>query len=283
MNHDDGAPSFLDPESSLVPLSQLMRTLERDLVRTERTLDVLTLVVLEFDGCPSRPQELPVEVWGEAVRRLAGRIETCIRASDQAFGGHSGRFGLVLPGTPKDEALRVAERLRPRVPELFTDLPGEAADWTVSFGLAAYPGDAKEAGALWESAVEALDAARESGGNRSWLHQDDRRSARRVPVDLGAMVHPLGRDPVEARVVNLSEVGLALETTVTLPRGNLLEIRFEDGEGGELAACARVAWSRDTASGGQHLGVRFIETSSAHRFRLQRLLERARAAATESE
>ena len=69
-----------------------------------------------------------------------------------------------MPGSARDESVRIAERIRRRLGELRT----ETADalTTGSFGLATWPEDGETAAALIEAADAALYEAKRGGRDR---------------------------------------------------------------------------------------------------------------------
>jgi diguanylate cyclase (GGDEF)-like protein len=107
------------------------------------------------------------EAWGdETVRGLTLRIaEILVRATRQvdlraSLGG--GRFGLILPETPLEGAVVLAERIRQAVEQCNfapPDLPYPMTQ-TVSVGLACFPQDAEDDRGLLARLEEALARAR---------------------------------------------------------------------------------------------------------------------------
>jgi two-component system, cell cycle response regulator len=99
---------------------------------------------------------------GDAVlREVAARIEALIRASDTAarFGGDE--FLLLLPDTPLEGVMRLAERIRAAVREPIR-LPDDGrCDVTLSIGVAVVPvpKDARDLPALSDQLMHAADAA----------------------------------------------------------------------------------------------------------------------------
>ena len=82
------------------------------------------------------------------------------------YGGEE--FLIVMPATPKDVALRVAERIR----SLIEGTPFEHAasqptgHVTISGGVATWPGDGEEVDSLLRSADAALYQSKRTGRNR---------------------------------------------------------------------------------------------------------------------
>jgi diguanylate cyclase (GGDEF)-like protein len=85
---------------------------------------------------------------------------------------YAGRFGdeqflVVLTETGKDDAFRLAERLRQTVEERGgVSLSGHEASHTISIGVAAYPEDALNPTDLLQRTEEALTRSKRTGKNR---------------------------------------------------------------------------------------------------------------------
>jgi len=81
------------------------------------------------------------------------------------YGGEE--FVVILPHTPRDEALRTAERIRQRVEAHPFEIGGEKVRVTVSVGVATFPSPAVDGpNALVREADRALYAAKDGGRNR---------------------------------------------------------------------------------------------------------------------
>jgi two-component system cell cycle response regulator len=112
------------------------------------------------------------DTWGHlagdaALRDLAELLRQRLRASDVLvrYGGEE--FGLVMKRTPRDEAVRIVERLRVAVSSHpFRRNGTDAAALTISAGVAGAPADASEYETLVRSADEALYEAKRLGRNR---------------------------------------------------------------------------------------------------------------------
>jgi len=99
----------------------------------------------------------------EALAAAAAMLRSGLRESDIAgrYGGEE--FLLLLPDTPPDGALVVAEKLRDELARI--TIPGVAHEVSASFGVACYPLDAADPDALVRVADRALYAAKARGRN----------------------------------------------------------------------------------------------------------------------
>lgn len=104
----------------------------------------------------------------ELLRKMGTLLSSSVRASDLAarYGGEE--FVLVLPETPHELALLIAEKVRRKVEQ--HDSPEVRAQplgcLSVSLGVATLPEDARSTGALIQASDECLYDAKRSGRNR---------------------------------------------------------------------------------------------------------------------
>jgi diguanylate cyclase (GGDEF)-like protein len=73
---------------------------------------------------------------------------------------------MIAPETNKEEAIRMAERLRLRIAGEKAEMGGKSFSVTASFGVATYPNDAGDLRGLVAAADKALYAAKERGRNQ---------------------------------------------------------------------------------------------------------------------
>ena len=103
------------------------------------------------------------------------RAEALAALCEQGYARLTGSFGrpvpaqivVILPHTPRDEALRTAERIRHRVEAHPFEIGGEKVRVTVSVGVATFPSPTVDGpNALVREADRALYAAKDGGRNR---------------------------------------------------------------------------------------------------------------------
>ncbi len=133
-------------------------------VRYRRPLSVLMMDVDSFKSFNDRYGHPQGDVLLAMVARL---LRSTVRGVD-----HVGRYGgeeflAILPETRKEDALRLADRIRRAISE--TEFPtghGTMVSKTISIGVASYPEDGAEVGALVQKADEAMYRAKRTGKNR---------------------------------------------------------------------------------------------------------------------
>jgi diguanylate cyclase (GGDEF)-like protein len=127
----------------------------------------ISLLMIDIDDF-KRINDSRGHLAGDAVLRdVALVLKDSLRAVDSVgrYGGEE--FVVILPHTPRDEAVRTAERIRQRVDAHAFDLGGEKVHVTVSIGVATFPSEGVDGpNALVREADRALYAAKEAGRNR---------------------------------------------------------------------------------------------------------------------
>jgi diguanylate cyclase (GGDEF)-like protein len=108
----------------------------------------------------------------EALRQIAGVLQTKSRKFDIAarYGGEE--FVIVMPNTSKENARLFAERLRNEVEKVYAEDRAIAPDkrLTISSGIASYPEDSNNKDELISRADMALYEAKRAGKNRSCVY-----------------------------------------------------------------------------------------------------------------
>jgi diguanylate cyclase (GGDEF)-like protein len=143
--------------------------LERDLARTDRSRTPLSLVVLDVDHF-KRVNDTHGHQVGDAVLKAVGEIlRSSIRVSDVAARIGGEEFALILPGTAREGAMVVAERVRVTLAKREFQCPTGAFKVTGSLGIASVqgPGCRNQSQAVVAIADKALYAAKHAGRNRT--------------------------------------------------------------------------------------------------------------------
>jgi diguanylate cyclase (GGDEF)-like protein len=139
-------------------------TLKRMVAHASRTLSPLTALLLDLDHFKQINDSYGHGRGDDVLAALGTTVQATLRASDFVgrYGGEE--FVILLPNTPRDEGLIVAEKIRAAV-ETIT-IPGLTLAITASLGLAVLPDDAGESASLLREADRALYAAKANGRNR---------------------------------------------------------------------------------------------------------------------
>lgn len=129
-----------DPLTRLLNRRALHERLAAEVQRADRYGAILTLMMIDIDHF-KQVNDTHGHLIGDAVlAQLAGILQGSLRTVDIAarYGGEE--FMAILPETPLDSGVVIAERVRERMEEHdFQGLHGLPLQLTVSIGIAAYP------------------------------------------------------------------------------------------------------------------------------------------------
>lgn len=159
-----------DPLTRLLNRRALHDRLAAEVQRADRYGAVLTLMLIDVDHF-KEVNDTHGHLVGDAVlAQLAGVVQASLRTVDVAarYGGEE--FIVILPETPLDGGLSIAERLRERMAaHEFFGLHGVPLQLTVSIGIAVYPSHevhstdeliARADAALYRAKADGRDAVR---------------------------------------------------------------------------------------------------------------------------
>jgi hypothetical protein len=103
----------------------------------------------------------------------------------------------------------------------------------------------------------------------------ERRTAIRVPGDVGVMVH-LGSDVVHGTVRDLGEGGVGVRVRMAPPEGSTVDVELIPKRASALIhpprAQAMVAWVKPIADVGYDVGLAFLGHDDSHRRRMRRMV-----------
>ena len=140
----------------------------RDLISDDASAGPLSVFLLDIDHF-KQYNDTNGHLPGDDLLKRMGALLRENSRENEVVGRYGGEeFLVVMPATPKDVALRVAERIR----TLIESSPFEHAasqpnhHVTISGGVATWPGDGEDVDSLLRSADSALYQAKRSGRNR---------------------------------------------------------------------------------------------------------------------
>ncbi len=129
----------------------------------------LSLVMLDLDHFRQINQHYGADTGDQAIRALVPVLRSVLRADDVPARLGGDEFAILLPNTPGEEALRLAQAICAGVRELafFEGRGGPLRRITTSQGIACFPGHGAEPKTLWEAADGALYRAKEKGRDQA--------------------------------------------------------------------------------------------------------------------
>ncbi|MGB7624457.1 MAG: GGDEF domain-containing protein [Terriglobia bacterium] len=141
--------------------------LQSEISRAQRFSSQVSLILIDIDDFRVFNEQHGHIVGDQALVVLGQIIRTYLRRYDvpARYGGEE--FAVILPDTSTEDAQKVAERIRTNVTEREIAAGHTTTHFTVSLGIANFPGQADSGLVLVACAEAALQHAKELGKNRS--------------------------------------------------------------------------------------------------------------------
>ncbi|HSO01071.1 MAG TPA: diguanylate cyclase, partial [Gaiellaceae bacterium] len=198
------AEARVDPKTGLFNARYFASALTEELGRAQRFERPMSLIMADLDLLREINNTYGHLAGDAVLKGIAEVFRAELRHYDvpARFGGEE--FSILLPETPPEQALEIAERIRRAVADRLYDVEtsSEPIRATVSIGVAGFPKDAQDPNALIHQADLAVYRAKLQGRNRVLgassepLLMPVERSARLVAVpEDGEHREPLARVP----------------------------------------------------------------------------------------
>jgi len=173
LRHDEKSDAtdfeaYRDEATGLPGRAALELWLHRHRQTDEQRAAPLSSVVIDVDLFGRLNEEYGCEVGDRVLRALADLVRQQTSEPAMAFRYAGQRFGLLLPETPAESAIKAAERLRQTVEEIRFTHGEQEFRMALSCGVTqAKPDDSVES--LLRRTEETLQEAKRYGGNRTFL------------------------------------------------------------------------------------------------------------------
>ncbi len=160
--------AMFDPLTSALNRRGLHGELSTWLERDDRGL---TVIVIDLDHFKTINDRHGHDTGDRVLQRFSESVRSSLR-SDQLFARMGGEeFAVVMPGTDRETARQLAERLRNQMMRLdFTPSEGRPFRVTISLGIATSDSEGEPFVELMRRADDALYAAKRKGRNRVEIH-----------------------------------------------------------------------------------------------------------------
>ena len=176
--------SMTDALTGLINFRGFERHLAQEMERSRRLESPTSLIMLDIDHFKQVNDQYGHDVGNLALVHLAGLLTQSLRKLDLAcrFGGEE--FALILPSTPLNPAIQVAERIRMLIAKSPLEQPEGRLQLTVSLGVNVFlPLDELTPTGLIKATDQYLYQAKQTGRNCTHHPPIDRR-AENSAVDM---------------------------------------------------------------------------------------------------
>jgi len=220
--------SKCDSLTSLYNRSYFDEALKSEASRCKRYQTEFSIAFFDLDHFKAINDTLGHQVGDMVLKSVAHLIESEKRTEDIAarFGGEE--IILILPGTPKYNAVILAERIRNKIENMNLSFEGQRIQVTASGGVATFPLDTDIETEMVECADRALYRAKKQGRNQIVLFSEDKRHNYRVDLAGPIKVQELGMKtsqlPVLGRIKDLSLSGVLFESQKPLNTGSRIQV-----------------------------------------------------------
>nr|MQY81101.1 diguanylate cyclase [Dehalococcoidia bacterium] len=171
----------IDELTDLLNRRSLDELMAAEIKRHSRYGGVFSLIILDLDGFKAFNDNYGHLAGDKLLKEIGGVLKATIRSTDQAFRYGGDEFAVLLPNTPIDAALQVADRTRRKVASKAK--AGHIAI-TASLGLASWPADGATADEIVNAADTTLYRAKREGGNRNYCASGTLLELQDTPLSL---------------------------------------------------------------------------------------------------
>ncbi len=157
----------LDPLTDVNNRREFYRRLHEEVERSHRYDRVFSLFIMDLDNFKEINDTYGHPAGDRVLKAIAGVVKKAVRPVDilARYGGDE--FALILPETPLQKALALAERIRRAVEaHMILLAAGKKVSLTLSIGAADFPKDGKTADKIISAADRYLYESKRSGRNR---------------------------------------------------------------------------------------------------------------------
>ena len=155
--------AFTDEMTGLFNRRYFVERMDREVRLANRTGQSVSILLLDLDHLKRINDTHGHSAGDRTLREVAACLRRAVRDVDVCARCGGDEFAVILPGTDREGAVVVAERLRRSLAA--TEVPG-VGRVTASLGVGTYPSEALAASELIDAADRALYAAKHAGRDR---------------------------------------------------------------------------------------------------------------------
>ncbi len=160
--------AFLDELTGVYNYRYVEKRLEQELERVRRYSIPLSIIYVDIDHFKKVNDTFGHDAGNRVLKAIGYLFKTLVRENDLVGRVGGDEFVIILPFTPLDEALPVADRIRKKLEEHVFSLPdGEEIKYLrLSMGVVATPNLPPDKDVLIKEADQAMYRAKRKGGNQ---------------------------------------------------------------------------------------------------------------------
>jgi diguanylate cyclase (GGDEF)-like protein len=172
-----------DPLTGLLNRRVFQEKLKHELEQAKVKSGECSLLLLDLDHFKAVNDEFGHLAGDLVLKRVASTILRTLNEAEEVNRSHTARYGgeelaAILPDTPPENAVAIAERIREAVSALDLEFEGVKCSVTTSVGVASFPAFGEDTDRLFQSADQALYQAKQSGRNRVCLASSEKAPAK---------------------------------------------------------------------------------------------------------
>ena len=145
-----------DEVTNAYSASLFSQMLDKEIGRSRLRGHVCSLLAVEIDDYEQHRETKAEVLFDELVRTLADIMNEEMRPGDTIGRTGDARFTVILPETDRQEAVQIGEKMTRKADW----------EWSISVGVASYPGDAPDSSTLIGGAYDALRVAKSQTGGK---------------------------------------------------------------------------------------------------------------------
>ena len=257
------ASAYKDELTGLHNFRFFQEFLRWEVKRCERSGGEFSIAMGDLDNFKAFNDRYGHEVGNKALQAVGRGLQKAGRDQDVAvrYGGEE--FVIIMPETSKEDAVRVADRVRRAIEELELPETDPADGVTMSLGIASYPADAFAPEALIRCADRAMYTAKARGKNQAQLYGANRRGLRRVHVELEGEIRVLKDQTLPFSTLDISERGLRFKAKESLALNSMVEFVLKlPGHRRRVQAYGRVVRVHEEEDGCYQMALSIMDIDS---------------------